>query len=48
VNSIQINIRGIRQREQKERARYCEFGREGENGVDKRKWRGFKKEVNIS
>jgi hypothetical protein len=37
--------RGIRQRGQKERARYCGMGREGENGDEERKRHGFLKEV---
>jgi hypothetical protein len=32
---------GDRQRTQRERMRYCRFGREGENGASKRIWHGF-------
>ncbi len=39
----QVNYDGELGREdrERERERYCRLGREGENGDEERKWRGF-------
>jgi hypothetical protein len=39
VKSIQVKHSGESGREHRERARYCELGREGENRDAERKWR---------